>query len=168
MNGKIWKILPWSLGQNFSNFFIHILGNATTSCYHSEIYWPLDAYILQTAVSCGSSYSMYVEDLVKYKHYSTSSLSFPATYVLHNVAKFYESGFKLHRYLKSNFFKKQHFSSSFLLTWSKYTGPNWPWSTEHASSVHLRHGTETPSKIFWLLSESKPKFNFSHWSIMTL
>ena len=26
--------------------------------------------------------------------------------------------------LKPSYFKKQHFSSSFLLTWSKYTGPN--------------------------------------------
>ena len=30
MNGKIRKILPCDLGQNFSNFFVHILGNATT------------------------------------------------------------------------------------------------------------------------------------------
>ena len=30
MNGKIRKILPCDLGQNFSNFSVHILGNATT------------------------------------------------------------------------------------------------------------------------------------------
>ena len=35
--------------------------------------------------------------------------------------------------LKPNYFKKQCFSSSFLLTWSKYTSPKWPWSTQQAS-----------------------------------
>ena len=29
------------LGQNFSNFFVHILGNGTTSYFRFEIYWPL-------------------------------------------------------------------------------------------------------------------------------
>ena len=40
---KFWKILPWIpiFGQNFSNFFVHILGNATTSHFNSEIFWPL-------------------------------------------------------------------------------------------------------------------------------
>ena len=35
--------------------------------------------------------------------------------------------------LKPNYFKKQCFSSSFLLTRSKYTSPKWPWSTQQAS-----------------------------------
>ena len=38
---KIRKIPPWSLGQNFSNFLVHILGNAMTSYFHSKISWPL-------------------------------------------------------------------------------------------------------------------------------
>ena len=43
---KIWtkkfeKFFPEYLGQNFSTFFVHILGNATTSYFHSEINWPL-------------------------------------------------------------------------------------------------------------------------------
>ena len=29
------------LVDNFSNFFVHILGKATTSYFHSEISWPL-------------------------------------------------------------------------------------------------------------------------------
>ena len=37
--------------------------------------------------------------------------------------------------LKLNYFKKQCFSLSFLLAWSKYTGPKWPWSTPQASSI---------------------------------
>ena len=32
--------------QNFSNFFVHILGNATTSYIHSEISWPLDHWTM--------------------------------------------------------------------------------------------------------------------------
>ena len=35
--------------------------------------------------------------------------------------------------LKSNYFKKQRFSASFLLTWSKYTGQKWLWNTQQAS-----------------------------------
>ena len=31
-------------------------------------------------------------------------------------------------FLKPNHFKKQHSSSSFLLTLSRYTDPKWPWS----------------------------------------
>ena len=38
---KIWKILPWHYGAEFFYFFVHILGNATTSYIHSEIFWPL-------------------------------------------------------------------------------------------------------------------------------
>ena len=34
--------------------------------------------------------------------------------------------------IKPDYFKKQCFSSSFLLTWSKYIGPKWPWSTQQA------------------------------------
>ena len=41
MNGKFEKFCPECLGQNFSNFSVHILGNATTSYFHSEISWPL-------------------------------------------------------------------------------------------------------------------------------
>ena len=44
---KIWKILPWT---EFSNSFVHILGNATTSYFYFEIYWPLtisERYIIQ-------------------------------------------------------------------------------------------------------------------------
>ena len=45
---KIWtkkfeKFCPKYSGQNFSNFFVHILGNATTSYFRFEIYWPLTA-----------------------------------------------------------------------------------------------------------------------------
>jgi hypothetical protein len=36
---KIWKILY--SGQNFLTFFFHILGNGTTSYFHSEINRPL-------------------------------------------------------------------------------------------------------------------------------
>ena len=32
------------------------------------------------------------------------------------------------RLIKPNYFKKQRSSSSFFLTWSRYTGPKWPWS----------------------------------------
>ena len=35
------KFCPEYLGQNFSNFFVHILGNVTTLYFHSEISWPL-------------------------------------------------------------------------------------------------------------------------------
>ena len=38
---KIEKFCPEYLRQNFSNYFVHILGNATTSYFHSEIFWPL-------------------------------------------------------------------------------------------------------------------------------
>ena len=40
MNKKIEKFCPKYSGQNFSNFFVHILGNATSSYFHSEISWP--------------------------------------------------------------------------------------------------------------------------------
>ena len=39
-------LLPWSIGQNFSDFFVHILGNATTSYIHSEISWPVEVWFL--------------------------------------------------------------------------------------------------------------------------
>ena len=39
--------------------------------------------------------------------------------------------------IKPNYFKKQCFSSSFLLTWSKYTGPKWPWSTQQANFMYI-------------------------------
>ena len=39
MNKKFF--CPEYLGQNFSNFFVHTLGNAMTSYFHSEISWPL-------------------------------------------------------------------------------------------------------------------------------
>ena len=48
---------------------------------------------------------------------------------------FYKSG-ALSWPLKPNYFKKQCSSSSFLLTWSKYTGPKWPWSTQKASPIY--------------------------------
>ena len=35
------QILPYTSEQNFSNFFVLILGNARTSHIHSEISWPL-------------------------------------------------------------------------------------------------------------------------------
>ena len=41
-------------------------------------------------------------------------------------------------YLKPNYFKEQRSSSSFLLTWSRYTGSKW--STWQPSSTHFRHG----------------------------
>ena len=41
--------------------------------------------------------------------------------------------------LKPNYFKKQCFSSSFLLIRIKYTGPKWLWSTGQASCTHFRH-----------------------------
>ena len=37
--------------------------------------------------------------------------------------------------LKPNYFKQQCSSSSFSLTWSRYTGPKWSWSTEQASTM---------------------------------
>ena len=36
------------------------------------------------------------------------------------------------RLIKPDFFKKKRFTSSFLLTWSKYAGPKWPWRTRQA------------------------------------
>ena len=41
MNEKFENFCPEYLGQNFSNFFVHILGNVTTLYFHFEIYWPL-------------------------------------------------------------------------------------------------------------------------------
>ena len=38
MNEKFEKFSPEYLGQNFSNFFVNILGNATTSYFRFEIY----------------------------------------------------------------------------------------------------------------------------------
>ena len=40
-NENISKILPQVFKAEFFKFFIHILGNATTSYFHSEISWPL-------------------------------------------------------------------------------------------------------------------------------
>ena len=53
--------------------------------------------------------------------------------------------------LKPNHFKKQCSSSSFLLTWSKYTSPKWAWSTRQANFMHLKHGTSLLSTPwpFW-------------------
>ena len=42
-NKKFEKFCPKYSGQSFSNFFVHILGNATTSYFHSEISWPLSS-----------------------------------------------------------------------------------------------------------------------------
>ena len=47
MNEKFEKFCPEHLGQNFSNIFVHILGNSTISYFHFEIYWPLS-----TPTSC--------------------------------------------------------------------------------------------------------------------
>jgi hypothetical protein len=41
MNKNFEKFCPEYLGHNFSIFFVHILGNATTSYFRFEIYWPL-------------------------------------------------------------------------------------------------------------------------------
>ena len=43
---KIWtkkfeNFCPEYLGQNFSIFFVHILGKATTSYFQSDTSWPL-------------------------------------------------------------------------------------------------------------------------------
>ena len=46
MNEKIWKILPWILKAEFLNFFVYILGNATTSYFHSEISLPLTSDVV--------------------------------------------------------------------------------------------------------------------------
>ena len=43
--------------------------------------------------------------------------------------------------IKPNYFKKHSFSSSFLLAWSKYTVPKWPWSTRQTSSMHCTLST---------------------------
>ena len=45
MNEKTRKTLPCDLEQNFSNFFVHILGSSTTSYIHSEISWHLYAQL---------------------------------------------------------------------------------------------------------------------------
>ena len=44
-------------------------------------------------------------------------------------------------YLKPNYFKKQRSSSSFLLAWSRYTGPKLPLSAEQASPMSKIHST---------------------------
>ena len=65
-----------------------------------------------------------------------------------------EGGMYFFTSLKPNYFKKQHFSSSFLLTWSKYTGLKWQWSTRQANAMHWRHETSlliTPWP-FWTCS----------------
>ena len=41
MDEKFENFCPEYLGQNFSHFFVHILGNTTTSYFHSEISWSL-------------------------------------------------------------------------------------------------------------------------------
>ena len=41
----------------------------------------------------------------------------------------------------SFFLKVVNVSSSFLLNWSLYTGPKWPWSTHQASSISNMHRT---------------------------
>ena len=41
MNGNFEKFCSEHLGQNFSKFYRHILGNASTLYFHFEIYWPL-------------------------------------------------------------------------------------------------------------------------------
>ena len=53
--------------------------------------------------------------------------------------------------LKPEYSKKQRFSSSFLHTWSKHTGPKWSWSTLQANFIHIRHGTSLLSSpwSFW-------------------
>ena len=47
MNEKFEKFCPKSLEHNFSKFFVHILGNAMTSHFHSEISWALVLATLQ-------------------------------------------------------------------------------------------------------------------------
>ena len=42
---KFEKFCPEYLGQNFSKFFVQILGNVMTSYFHFEIYWPLSTYV---------------------------------------------------------------------------------------------------------------------------
>ena len=56
---KIWtkkfeKFCPEHLGQNFSIFLVHILGNAT-SYFHSEISWPLEAKLYD---ACWAFYTL--------------------------------------------------------------------------------------------------------------
>ena len=50
MNEKFEKLCPKYLGQNFSKNFVHILGNATTCYFHSEISWPLTGCYFITEV----------------------------------------------------------------------------------------------------------------------
>ena len=52
--------------------------------------------------------------------------------------------------LKPNYFRKQRFSSSHSLTWSKYS--KWPWITQQASSLSLMHETSFSSTPwpFWI------------------
>ena len=44
----------------------------------------------------------------------------------------YDLGIKIQTAVKPNYFNKQCSSSSFLLTWSRYTVPKWPFVTELA------------------------------------
>ena len=55
-------------------------------------------------------------------------------------------------FLKPNYFKKQIYSSSFLLTWSKLS-----WSPQQASSMHLKHETtlSSTSLTFWTCINKK-------------
>ena len=60
-------------------------------------------------------------------------------------------------FLKPNYFKKQRFSSPFLLTCSKYTGIFWPWRTLQATPMHWRNGTSL-----------RPNKNVASWNILAL
>ena len=53
--------------------------------------------------------------------------------------------------VKSNYFKKQCSSSSFLLTWSRYTSPKWPWSLSRLISclTWMELGCQVLFGCFW-------------------
>ena len=59
-------------------------------------------------------------------------------------------------YVKSNYFKKRNFSSSFLLACSKHRGQCWPWCTQQPSPMSSMHGNSLPSTPW-----PKPLYVFS-------
>ena len=69
------------------------------------------------------------------------------------------------RRTKAKYHKEATFLSSFLLTWSKYTGPKWPWSNQHAGFMSQMHGTSLPSTPwpFWTCIFTSGKGAFTNY-----
>ena len=70
--------------------------------------------------------------------------------------------------LVTNYFRKQCSSSSFLLTWSRYTGPKWLLSTEQASPLSKIHTTSLLSTPwpFWTGMLSQVSKNYDEKTLL--